>query len=83
MLGWIRHFLSFSSKHSLKSPLTTDELLKQRKLIIREVQLQYSDTQTFKINQGQLNVKVNEEGCISASVEYRMGILSLSQKSHL
>ena len=46
-----------SRKHRLKAPLTTTELLKQRKLVTGKVQLQYSDTETFKINQKQLNVK--------------------------
>ena len=46
----------------MKGPLTTNELLKQRKLIIKKFQLQYSDTETFKINQKQLNVQVSEEG---------------------
>ena len=45
----------------MKGPLTTNELLKQSKLIIRKVQLQYSDTETFKIDQKKINVKVSEE----------------------
>ena len=62
VLGWTSRFRSNSRKHRLKGPLTTNELLKQRKLIIRKVQLQYSDTEKFKKNQKQLNVKVSEEG---------------------
>ena len=37
VLSWISCFLSISRKHSLKSPLTNNEFLKQRKLIIRKV----------------------------------------------
>ena len=62
ILSWISRFLSNTRKHRLKGPLTTNELLKQRKLIIRKVKLQYCDTESFKINQKQLNVKVSEEG---------------------
>ena len=57
VLSWISGFLSNSRKHRLKGQLTTYEILKQRKLIIRKVQLQYSDTEK------QLNVKVSEEKC--------------------
>ena len=42
----------------MKGPLTTNELLKQSKLIIRKVQLQFSDTE---IDQKKINVKVSEE----------------------
>ena len=35
--SWISCFLSISRKHSLKGPLTNNELLKQRKFIIRKV----------------------------------------------
>ena len=35
--------------------------MKQRKLIIRKVQQQYSNTEAFKINQNQLNVKKSKE----------------------
>ena len=45
----------------MKGPLNTNDFLKQRKFIIRKVQLHYSDTQMFKINQIQLYVKVSEE----------------------
>ena len=62
VLRWISRFLSNSRKHSLKGPLTTNELLKQRKLIIRKIQLQYVDIETFKINKKHLHVKVSEEG---------------------
>ena len=62
VLSWISHFLRNSRTHRLKGLLTTNELLKQRKLIIGKVQLQYSDTEMLKTNQKQLNVKVNEEG---------------------
>ena len=34
----------------------------KRKFIIKNVQLQCSDTETFKINKKQLNAKVSEEG---------------------
>ena len=50
VLSWISRFLSNSRKRRLKGPLTTNELLKQRKLTIRKVQQKYSDTETFKIN---------------------------------
>ena len=50
VLSWISRFLSNSRNDRLKGPLTTNELMKQRKLIIRKVQLQYSNTQAFKIN---------------------------------
>ena len=62
VLSWISCFLSNSGKDRLKGPLTTNELLKERKLIIRKVQLHYSDTETFKINKKQLIMKVSEEG---------------------
>ena len=62
VLSWISRFLSNSRNDRLKGLLTTNELMKQRKVIIRKVQLQYSDTQAFKINQKLLNVKVSEEG---------------------
>ena len=45
----------------MKGPLTTNELSKQSKLIIRKVQLQYSHAETFKIDQKKINVKVSEE----------------------
>ena len=57
VLRWISRILSNSKKHRLKGRLTTNELLKQRKLIIRKVQ--YCDTGTFKINKKQRNVKVS------------------------
>ena len=62
VLSWVSRFLSNSRKHRLTGSLTTNELLKQRKLIMKKVQLQCTDTETFKINRKQLNVKVNEEG---------------------
>ena len=40
VLSWIGCFLSNFRKHRLKDPLTANELLKQRKLIFRKVQLQ-------------------------------------------
>ena len=45
-----------------ENSITINELLKQRKLIIRKVRQQYSDTETFKTNKKQLNVKASEEG---------------------
>ena len=62
LLSGLSHFFSNSRKLRLKCPLTTNELLKHRKLIIRKVQLQCSDTETFKVNKKQLNGKVIEEG---------------------
>ena len=62
VLSWKSCFLGNPRKHVLKGPLATNKLLKQIKLIIRKVQLQYSDTKTFKISRKQLNVKVSEEG---------------------
>ena len=35
--------------------------MKQKKFIIRKVQIQYRDTETFKTDPTQLNVKVSEE----------------------
>ena len=81
ILSWISRFLSNTRKHRLKGPLTTNELLKQRKLIIRKVKLQYCDTESFKINQKQLNVKVSEEGLYRCFGIYRVNFLSLSPKS--
>ena len=40
----------------------------KRKFIVNKVQLQYSDTETFKINQKQLNWKMNDECGRIASV---------------
>ena len=60
VLRWISRILSNSKKHRLKGRLTTNELLKQRKPIIRKVR--YCDTGTFKINKKQRNVKVSEKG---------------------
>ena len=62
VLSRINRFLSNFRKYRLKGPLTTNELLKQIKLIIRKLQLQYSDTETFKINQKELNVQMSEVG---------------------
>ena len=59
ILSWISHFLSNSKKHRWKGPLTINELLEQRKLVIRKVQEQYNDTGTSTINKKQLNVKVS------------------------
>ena len=59
VFSWINRFLSNSRNHILKDPSTTNKLLKQRKLITRKCQLQYSDTETFNINQKQLNGKVS------------------------
>lgn len=53
---------SVTLRHRLIGPLTTNELLMQRKLIIKKHKLQYSGTETFKINQKQFNLKVTEEG---------------------
>ena len=58
VLSWISRFLSNLRRDRFKGPLTTNELLTQRKLIITKVELQYCDTETFKINQKQFNVKV-------------------------
>ena len=55
-------FFSNSKTHRSIGPLTTNELSIQRKLIIKELKLQYSGTETFKINQKQFNLKVTEEG---------------------
>ena len=43
--------------------------MKRRKLIIRKGQLQYSDTDRFKINKKQQNVKVSEEGLYQCFVK--------------
>lgn len=51
VLSWVSRFLSNSRKSRLKDTLTSNELFKERKLIIRKVQLQYRVTETFKINQ--------------------------------
>ena len=32
ILSWINHFLSYSRKHKMKDKLTTNELLKQKKV---------------------------------------------------
>ena len=59
ILSWTSHFLSNFKKHRWKGPLTINELLEQRKLVIRKVQEQYNDTGTSTINKKQLNVKVS------------------------
>ena len=64
----------------MKGPLNTNDFLKQRKFIIRKVQLHYGDTQMFKINQIKLYVKVSEKDCISVSAKYWLDILFLSPK---
>ena len=56
VLSWISRFLSKSRKHRVKSPLTTNELWKRRKLIVRKVQLY------LNVNKKQSNMKVREEG---------------------
>ena len=61
VLSWISRFLSNLRRDRLKGPLPTNELLTQKKLIITKVELQYCDTETFKINKKQFNVKVGEE----------------------
>ena len=51
VLSWVSRFLSNSRKSRLKDTLTSNELFKERKLIIWKIQLQYRVTETFKINQ--------------------------------
>ena len=73
--SWISAFHSNFRKRWLKGPLNTNDFLKQRKFIIRKVQLHYSDTQMFKINQIKLYVKVSEEGLYQCFSKILVGYL--------
>ena len=64
----------------MKGPLNTNDFLKQRKFIIRKVQIHYSDTQMFKINQIKLYVKVSEEELYQCFSKILVGYLFLSPK---
>lgn len=59
---WINRFINNSRRSKVSDPLTTEEMIKQRKYLIRREQQHFENSEKFINDQQQLNLKMNEEG---------------------
>ena len=62
ILSWVNRFIHNCRKNKISGPLTTEEVLVQKKLLIKREQNKYSETESFRNCKQQLNLKINREG---------------------
>ena len=68
ILSWINRFLNNCRKSKVSGPLTADNVLVQRKFLIKREQNLYSNTENFEISRPQLNLKMNQGGIYECHV---------------
>ena len=64
ILGWINRFINNCRRNKVNGPLTTEEISKQKKFIIKREQKRFQVTEKFKNDKAQLNIQLNCEGIL-------------------
>ena len=62
ILAWIYRFINNSRKVKKSSPLTTEEIDRRRKYLIKQVQREVEHSEKFIDNQRRLNLHINQDG---------------------
>ena len=62
ILAWIYRFINNSRKVKKSGPLTTEEIDRRRKYLIKQVQREVEHSEKFIDNQKRLNLHKNQEG---------------------